>query len=1181
MAHSDSMCAFPFMVLRPVTDQKKIDDLLRAVRQSKEFDGELVAQLENELVAGDGASKELLVKLLGDSLPAIRIAAIEACRHRKDNELFTALSRLVADRDTSVKVKFASILWELPFKRFEKTFEKLFEDADPEVRLATAKSARNQIDLYYYLRDLLFTDSNKNVRIAAAYSLNTLKMKDQCFLSDYLYQIANGEEAEVRVVCADLLESQLASSPDYIKFLSEDFDYLQKAKNGLEKIEDRNFPTLEKWLNSYSIKPVDREELAKYGTDLTALAESGTLPRAFGTESVKEIIVKMVNSENARAIVLLGSSGVGKSAIVNEVVYELMKEENGSWRVLRISPTEFMTGTKYLGEWETRVNNLIKTVRKPCRVIIYIPNLGELSGMGRWSQSQSNVATALAPHIEDGSIVVIGESTQEEYASGVGKLSAVNRLFDKLLVEPATPSLTREILGAVRDESELEIQDKLLDNIVEISDQYLNQSARPGSAVSLLRDVLASTSKNGTPVSARTILDVVSQSTGLPADLLDDSIPLDLSDVRNFFEKRIMGQPEAVEAVIDLLMLIKAGLTDQSKPFGVFLFVGPTGVGKTELARALAEYVFGDTARLQRFDMSEFASYEAFERLIGTNGPGLLTETIRAKPFSVILLDEIEKGHTNVFDLCLQLFDAGRLTDGQGRTVDFRRTIVILTSNIGANSKSDVVLGFGENLQRANNGANKERTFRELSRAFRPEFLNRIDRIVNFRPLSLEVAESIARREIDTVLKRSGITRRNLSVDIDPTVIAALLKEGYSQSFGARPLKRAVEKMLLLPLAKAIATGRISGEMVLRLTASSLDRIDVKIISAAEKEKTPPAVRSNNSLVDLSQDLVDGIASLEDHIITMSERKSELLHEIHKPDFYQNHEVKTATFDEIHKLDQFLATYEGLCKVVAGIHNRLERPVARVDEPALLERLQMLGSELAHLSSIATCENSRDLCDALICVKSVDRTSKSIGGLESVVKMYLGFGERRRLTVDVICEYISDSEVSVYIHAVGLGAYALFKNEIGVHQFETRSKTRDSRNGKEKQQTDREVVRVDVLSLGKAPGKTFLTKLNQTINRTKSKTGQFLKKPDFEVSLFHEPSLRSFQGLLAGEKEEAIATAQLILNSMIEDQESSRIEYIVRYYDFGSGAKIKDARTGKTTGKIDQVLKGNLDLFHS
>lgn len=1165
-----------------MSDQKKIDDLLRALRKSADFDGELVAQLEVALTEAGGAPKELLIKLLGDSLPAIRIAAIDACRARKENEIFTALTRLVADTDTQVKVKFASILPELPPKRFEKTFEKLFDDVDPEVRLATAKAAHNREELYFFLRDLLLSDTNKAVRIAAVYSLNSLKMKDHDFLIDFVAAIAIDDEIAVRTVCAEFLNTHLSKNPELERVLSTDFDYLQTIKKKLEKIEDRDFPALEKWLGAFTVKKVDPEELATYGTDLTALAETGALPRAFGTESVKEIILKSITSNNAKGIVLLGPSGVGKSAIVNEVVYELMKEENGAWRVLRISPTEFMKGTKYLGEWESRVNNLVKTVRKPCRVILYIPNLGELSGMGRWSQSQSNVATALAPHIEDGSIVVLGESTQEEYATGVGKLSAVNRLFDKLLVEPATATLTREILGAVRDQSNSDIPDNVLDSIVEISDQYLNQNSRPGSAVTLLRDVISSSSTHGASVTVRTILDVVSQSTGLPADLLDDSIPLDLTELKGFFEKRIIGQPEAVEAVIDLLMLIKAGLTDQGKPFGVFLFVGPTGVGKTELARALAEYVFGDTTRLQRFDMSEFASYEGFERLIGTSGPGMLTETIRAKPFSVILLDEIEKGHTNVFDLCLQLFDAGRLTDGQGRTVDFRRTIVILTSNIGASSKSDVILGFGpDNQQRSTDSANKERTFRELSRAFRPEFLNRIDRIVNFRPLSLEVAESIARREIDVVLKRSGITRRNLSVDIDPTVIAALLKEGYSQSFGARPLKRAVERMLLLPLAKAISTGRISGQMVLRLTAASSDKIDVKIISAPEKTKSPPAVRSNNSLLDLSQDLVDGIAALEDHIITMSERKSELLHEIHRPDFYQNHEVKTATFDEIHKLDQFLATYEGLCKVVAGIHNRLERPVTRAEEPPLLERLHQLGSELEHLSSIATCDNSKDLQDALICVRSVDGSQKSIGAVDSVVKMYLGFGNRRRLTVEIIAEQVSDTEETVYIHAVGLGAYALYKNEIGVHQFDSRSKSRDSRNGKEKLQSEREVVRVDVLTTEKPLTKAFLSKLKQTVTRSKSKNGQYLKKADFEVSLFHEPSLRSFQAVLSGEKDDALSKAHLILNALVEDQDSAGIDYIVRNYDFGSGGKVKDARSGKTTGKIDQVLKGNLDLFSS
>jgi len=391
---------------------------------------------------------------------------------------------------------------------------------------------------------------------------------------------------------------------------------------------------------------------------------------------------------------VLGPAGTGKSALINELVYELAKPENGRWRVLRVSPSDFMAGTKYLGEWETKVRDLIEAIKKPRRVVLYVPNLCDLSAAGTWSKSDMSVATALAPYLEEGSVLLIGESAPEEFERGIGTTPSLQRLFDCVQILEADEERTSKILAAVRDEEAVPVSDDVLGQVQEISGQFLSHICRPGNAVALLRAVMQQAKEAGRGVGFRDVLDSLSKSSGIPADLLDDSIPLRQEELKAFFENKIIGQPEAIEAVVDLVTLIKSGLSDPQKPFAAFLFIGPTGVGKTELARTLAEFIFGDANRLKRFDMSEFASPDSYARLIGgKHENGLLTDAVRRHPFSVVLLDEIEKSNSNVFDLCLQLFDAGRLTDGRGRTVDFRRTIVILTSNIGATAPG-TPLGF-------------------------------------------------------------------------------------------------------------------------------------------------------------------------------------------------------------------------------------------------------------------------------------------------------------------------------------------------------------------------------------------------------------------------------------------------------------------------------------------------------
>jgi ATP-dependent Clp protease ATP-binding subunit ClpC len=636
-----------------------------------------------------------------------------------------------------------------------------------------------------------------------------------------------------------------------------------------------------------------------------------------------------------------------------------------------------------------------------------------------------------------------------------------------------------------------------------------------------------------------------------------------------------------VEAVLDLVTLIKAGVTDPGKPFAVFLFVGPTGVGKTELARALAEFIFGDASRLKRFDMSEFANMDGFTRLIGGRREnGLLTDAVRQHPFSVVLLDEIEKGHPNVFDLCLQIFDAGRLTDGRGRTVDFRRTIVILTSNIGATAGS-TPLGFVNSAERSVLEVDKDRTFRELSRFFRPEFLNRLDRIIQFRPLSLQVAEQIARREVDLVLHRSGIRRRHLVVDIDPEVVSLLVREGYSPHFGARPLKRTVERLLLLPLARAISSGSLRGRTVLRLTERQ-GRVEA-IVSAppAGKEKqSPEPPQPDASLGERLGELQRLHAELNHALQPLADRKSELILQTQQPNFFRNPDARSATLGEIHNLDQFLHLNEGVGKALAGLEERFHRgAVAKSEEGALHEKFDRLAAEIAHLKFVSRCKNSRDLGEALITLSLLDRTGSPQDAVPRLAGMYQALAARRRMTAEVLGEFYDDKRDRVWLLVAGLGSYALLKQEAGLHQVDRRFKERTPRAGREAIREDRELVRVEVHSAGTEPSKHLRQTVKTKITVMKPPRKRLLKA-DLALSLFDEQAVRSVEFWTSGPKNEALERALIVLQACATpDPKSVSHDAIIRHYDVGLSPRVKDTRSGRTTTRVDRVMKGELGLF--
>jgi ATP-dependent Clp protease ATP-binding subunit ClpC len=1089
------------------------------------------------------------------------------------------LSHLATDSDELVRRSLAEAAADVVGWPADGTVAGLLRDPDGEVRLAAVWAGARRPALEAVLVERLAQDDSWRVRqeIARALAGGT----PRAVLPTLLTVLAEDVDGDAQFACATSAEQLMGQLGGYPADLARPrLPLLREAHARVSRFRLGTCPRLTAWLEERLNIEVDVEALKSFGTVLTLEAQAGRLPRAFGVEQPVEALRRALQGEAPRAAVLVGEAGVGKTAVVYELVHRLRQEPGEPWYVLRLSPAEFLAGTAYLGEWETKVRNLVSAIRHPRRVILYVPNLEELATIGASSKSDANVATALGPHLERGEITLVGESSAESFAKGLGAVRSLRRLFHAVQLSATSAEQTRTVLNAVAAESATEIPQAVLDRLVEVADFYSAGTVEPGRSVGLLRRLLGTVAGRDGPITERDLLTTISTSTGIPVDYLDDNVPMDRAKVRAFFEARVMGQPEAVDAVVDLVTLVKAGLTDPNKPFGVLLFVGPTGVGKTELARVLAELLFGDPARMVRLDMSEYATYEAYERLIGKGPtPGLLTATVRERPFSVLLFDEIEKSHYNVSDLCLQIFDAGRLTDGQGRTADFRRTIIILTSNIGSRVATEAPVGFG---QRVPPPPDASVTLRELSRAFRPEFLNRIDRIVTFRPLSAETAEKIARRELDRVMERSGIARRRLVVAPDPEVLPLLLREGYSPAYGARPLKRTVERLVLLPVARAIASGEARPGSLLRLTARR-GRVEVEIEAPEPPDgatTSPPPGRAV-PVAERAARLGTLVQDLRDRSAPWTERKSELLAQAAAPGLWDNRPAAQALFDEVYRIDGVLQALEELSRAVAEQVEAVHRPrvtdrdLARVDE-----RLDGLEGQARHVAALVSCRDARDLVDAFVILTRVARHGADLDAVATLARMYVQLAQRYRLEVEVLDDHRGGDppEDVIVLQLSGAGAYALVAGEAGLHQLSRgRGASRDGRRN-----VERDVVRVEVLPVPVEDDAGGRETVEVEARPLTEASGRLMSRPRLEILLRHIPSLLTMRAWTDLGRAEAAERLRPLLWARLAASEKALQEgrpAVVRRYSLGPAPLVRDVRSGRSTGRLDQVLGGNLDVF--
>ena len=865
---------------------------------------------------------------------------------------------------------------------------------------------------------------------------------------------------------------------------------------------------------------VDLEFLTHIGRILERPYDDPPAYLAGRHQELVEVIVDALEQQPRRSVLLVGEHGVGKTALLRAALERLPPQ----LIPFEATAAEINAGAMYVGELEGRVRELA-TRLEGHPVVWILPGFSEALYAGQHSRSPTGMLDAMLPHIERGGMTVVGEIDPPSYERLLAERPRVAGAFEVVRIRPldeqTTVAAAEHLLGAQASRATLH-------EAYELAQQFLPGLAAPGNLLRLAQSTAADVEEEGRQeFETSDVLATLAASSGLPLAMLDPNAPLDLDHVRAFFDARVLAQPEAVATIVERIAMIKAGLNDPTRPLGVFLFIGPTGTGKTEIAKALAEFLFGSQRRLVRLDMSEYQTPDSLERLlqdpsVESHGTVLLS-SVRKDPFAVILLDEFEKAAAPIWDLFLQVFDDGRLTDQQGRTADFRRSIIILTSNVGSALAHRPAVGF-----KAEHGHFRSELIQEeLKRTFRPEFLNRIDQVVIFRPFERAKMRALLEKELAEALVRRGLRSRPWAVELDESAIEFLIEQGFSPSLGARPLKRAIERHLLSAIARPIVEQAVpEGDQFLLVSAGAAG-LDVTFVDPdAAEEPTRDADAETVAALDLrslalrehaderaARFLLDELARIRATVEGgLRARKDAALMAMQDPGFWED-EHRYAVLAEAEYLDRLDAAFATAAKLGARLARRAHRARNGTGELAgiLALRLHVLDAAVAALDD----GHGGDVF-LQIRLAAADDGAAGDRWVQALADMYAAWARRRGMRLERL------DPTDCLFAVSGLAAVPLLAGEAGLHVLEV------PEEGREDGRAERLHAIVQVAISPPGPP----------------------------------------------EESEPSATQARALLGLTPPAES-----VVRRYRAEPAPLVRDSVRGYRTGRLDRVLAGDFDLF--